>query len=95
MVLLGVSNSTEELVKLKIELEQRLKEAKFEMPKWKSNEPYLKEICATEEAAMTKVLGIQWKTTADGMSINFWHFLESEHSFTQRGILKTTASIFD
>ena len=91
----GVSNSTEELVKLKVKLEQRLKEAKFEMHKWKSNDPYLREICATEEAATTKVLGIQWNTSTDSMSINFSHVVENEHSSTQRGILKTTASIFD
>ena len=35
----GASNYTEELGKLKIKLDQRLKEAKFEMRKWKSNEP--------------------------------------------------------
>ena len=91
----GVSNSTEELVKLKVQLEQRLKEAKFEMHKWKSNDPYLREICATEEAATTKMLGIQWNTSTDSMSINFSHVVENEHSSTQRGILKTTASIFD
>ena len=91
----GVSNSTEELVKLKVKLEQRLKEAKFEMHKWNSNDPYLRKLCTTEEAATTKVLGIQWTTSTDSMSINFSHVVENKHSSTQRGILKTTASIFD
>ena len=91
----GVSNSTEELVELKIKLEQRLKEGKFEMHKWKSNDPSLREICATEEASMTKVLGIQWNTSTDNMSVNFSHAVENENSLTQRGLLRTTASIFD
>ena len=91
----GVSNSTEELVELKIKLEQRLKEGKFEMHKWKSNDPSLREICATEEASMTKVLGIQWNTSTDNMSVNFSHVVENENSLTQRGLLRTTASIFD
>ena len=90
-----MSNSTGELVKLKTKLEQTLKEAKFEMHKWKSNDPYLREIYATEEAVTTKVLGFQCKTGTDGMSINFSNVVESEHSLTQRGSLKITASIFD
>jgi len=65
------------------------------MHKWKSNDPYRKEICATEEAARTKVLGIHWNTTTDDVSIKFPHGVESEHSLTQRGILKTTSSISD
>ena len=91
----GVSNSTEDLAKLQIKLEQRLKEAKFEMHKWKSNDPYLREICATEEATTTKMLGIQRNTSKDSLSINFSHVVENEHSSNQRGILKAIASIFD
>ena len=65
------------------------------MHKWKSNDPSLREICATEEASMTKVLGIQWNTSTDNMSVNFSHVIENENSLTQRGLLRTPASIFD
>ena len=65
------------------------------MHKWKSNDPSLREIYATEEASMTKVLGIQWNTSTDNMSVNFSHVVENENSLIQRGLLRTTTSIFD
>ena len=65
------------------------------MHKWKFNNPSLREICATEEAATTKVLWLHWNTTTYSMSTNLWHVVESKHILPQRGIQKTAASIFD
>ena len=48
-----------------------------------------------EQAESTKVLGVSWNTVTDNMSVSYSHVLENDHTLTQRGLLKTTASIFD
>ena len=92
---IGGADTPEELLELKTKLEQRLKDAKFEMHKWKTNDQLIAEACLTEEEGTTKVLGVSWNTVTDNMSVSYSHVLENDHTLTQRGLLKTTASIFD
>jgi len=103
--LVSGADTVQEALQIKDELIQLLQTGKFELRKWASNEPALRDdqgiseqkefIHATDKNCERRTLGIVWEYTSDSFKFSSLAYLPPLEKPTKRSILSRIALIFD
>ncbi|XP_018399184.1 PREDICTED: uncharacterized protein LOC108776927 [Cyphomyrmex costatus] len=103
--LISGADTVEEASQLKNELTQLLYEGKFELRKWSSNEPSLRDEysgnsirefnLATDKNTETRALGLIWNCSSDSFKVASVGHLPPLQKLTKRRILSRAALTFD
>ncbi|XP_018368808.1 PREDICTED: uncharacterized protein LOC108764900 [Trachymyrmex cornetzi] len=104
MILSG-ADTIEEVARMKKELILLLREGKFELRKWSSNEPSLRDDqqehlsrefnLSTDKSSETRALGLTWDCSSDSFKFSNISHLSALEKPTKRSILARIALIFD
>jgi len=99
------ADTLQEAVKLKEEMAQLMREGKFELRKWSSNEPSLQHEqsvtgqgefrVSDDKTSERHTLGIIWNCTSDTFKFSYLTCTSTLENPTKRSILSRIASIFD
>jgi len=103
--LVSGADTVQEALQIKDELIQLLQSGKFELRKWASNEPALRDdqgiseqkefIHATDKTCERRTLGIVWEYTSDSFKFSSLAYLPPLEKPTKRNILSHIPLIFD
>ena len=85
----------EQAMQLQTESIEVFKDAKFNLRKWKTNDPELQRQWKQEPDSSCKVLGVNWDTKSDSLSLGLEQQNCDVASLTMRNMMKFIGSIFD
>ena len=90
------AQTTPAVQKLKVDLEEAMRQGGFRLAKWKSNSPEILGLPAIdEENRFTKVLGVGWDLKEDRLYVPVDEDFGKKEARTPRDIVTLTAKIFD
>ena len=92
------ADNEDDAKKLYLKSKEKLAEISMNLREWKSNSPEVNSQFNQGdmmEGDTTKVLGLQWNTESDKLSVSTKKFNANEPATTKREVLATIASIYD
>ena len=91
------AETQEQAIELYKTTKEKFKEISMNVREWKSNDNKVNDVFREDEAkgSQIKVLGLQWTTNTDQMSIKIPNQNKGESAISKRQVLAHIASIFD